>query len=162
MKVRVLQKIWQQNLYNHHHSWTGCQKATVGATSHAHPCVLLNWGFGVSYSMALVCPFAMSPPTSWWTYARWWCPNADSLVFRSGRKFSHKNHWIGFQQYFTFTAVDFYNHKLEAVEKESGWKVTQVEEFIFSVAVDFIFQAIAICIRKIIIHHFTSLIAWHK
>ena len=66
------------------------------------------------------------------------------------------------RQYFTFTAVDFYNHKLEAVEKESGWKVTQMEEFIFSVAVDFILQAIAICICKIIIHHSTSLNDWHK
>ena len=97
---------------------TTCQKATVDAL----PTLVSYWnGAFVCLSM-LWCPFAMSPPTSWWTYARWWCPNADSLVFRSGRKFSHKNHWIGFQQYFTFTAVDFYNHKLEAVERKVGGK----------------------------------------
>ena len=70
----------------------------------------------VSYDMALV-SFCNVAPTSWFAYARW-CPNVDSLVFGCSRKFSTKTIGSVSRQYFTFTDVDFYNPKLEAVKRK--------------------------------------------
>ena len=67
--------------------------------------------------------FCNVAPTSWCTYARCWCPNADSLVFGCSRKFSHKNHQIGFQ-------TIFHLHRcwlLQSHNLEAGVKVKQVQ-----------------------------------